>query len=40
MLLLGGARAGPVALESVLMECPVIGILSVHDSKLSGKDAV
>lgn len=39
-MLLGGARAGPVAPESVLMECPVIGTLSVNDSELSGMDAV
>lgn len=40
MLLLGGVRAGPVAPESVLMECPVAGTPRVHDSKLSGVDAV
>lgn len=40
MLLLGGARAGTVAPESVLMECPVTGTLSIHDSELSGMDAV
>lgn len=40
MLLLGGARVGPVAPASVLMECPVTRTLSVHDSELSGMDAV
>lgn len=40
MLLLGGARAGPVAPESVLMECPVTRTPSVHDSKLSGMGAI
>lgn len=40
VLLLGGARVGTVAPASVLMECPVTRTLSVHDSELSGMDAV
>lgn len=40
MLPLGGVRAGPVARESVLMECLVTGTPRVHDSELSGMDAV